>query len=302
MSPRFALERTPIREGRAVTRWAVVPRPELGVARARPIGLAVRAGSISDGEVLLRLGVAAVLCGAIGLERQARDQVAGLRTHVIVGLGAGLFTLVSAYGFTGSHVDPTRIAAQVVSGIGFLGGGAILRYGVTVHGMTTAAALWIAAAIGMATAVGFYVGAVATTAITLVVLVALRRLKPVVRRRLGGEAISLQVDLVPGASIHSVLGELRRGNLRVEGFESQILDDGSERLRLDVRGPASLDVDDILSGLAHLDAVARIDLALIHSLDLGADEDGSPPGERRRRFMAHSSMRSGTQSTMRDGR
>jgi hypothetical protein len=88
-------------------------------------------------------------------------------------------------------------------------------------------------------------------------------------------------------------------------LESQILDDGSERLRLDVRGPASLDVDDILSGLARLDAVARIDLALIHSLDLDADEDGSPPREsRRRRFMARSSMRFATESksTMRGGR
>jgi putative Mg2+ transporter-C (MgtC) family protein len=247
----------------------------------------VRAGSISDGEVLLRLAVMVVLCAAIGLERQARDEIAGLRTHVIVGLGAGLFTLVSAYGFTGSHFDPTRIAAQVVSGIGFLGGGAILRYGATVRGVTTAAALWISAAIGMATAVGFYVGAVASTVIALVVLVALRRLKPVVRRRLAGEAISLQVDLVPDASIRSLLGELRRRNLRVEGLESQILDDGVERVRFDVRGPTPLDVDDILAGLAHLDAVARVDLALIHSLDLDADEDGSPRGERRRgRFMA----------------
>jgi putative Mg2+ transporter-C (MgtC) family protein len=244
----------------------------------------VRAGSISDGEILLRLAVVVVLCGAIGLERQARGQIAGLRTHVIVGLGAGLFTLVSAYGFTGlgpSRIDPTRIAAQIVSGIGFLGGGAILRYGVTVRGVTTAAALWISAAIGMATAAGFYVGSVATTVIALVVLVALRRLKPVVRRRLAGETLSLQVDLVPGASISSLLGELRRRNLRVEGLDSQVLDDGSERLRLDVRGPASLDVDGILSGLAHVDAVARIDLALLHSLDLDSDEDGSPRRGRR---------------------
>ncbi|HTP19067.1 MAG TPA: MgtC/SapB family protein, partial [Solirubrobacteraceae bacterium] len=133
-------------------------------------------------------------------------QVVGLRTHLIVGLGAGLFTLVSAYGFTGasaSHADPTRIAAQIVSGIGFLGAGAILRYGVTVHGVTTAAALWISAAIGMAAAAGFYVGAVATTAIALVALVALRRLKPVVRRRFTGETLSLELGLVPGASIRS---------------------------------------------------------------------------------------------------
>jgi putative Mg2+ transporter-C (MgtC) family protein len=244
----------------------------------------VHAGSISDGEIVLRLAIVVVLCGAIGLERQARDQVAGLRTHVIVGVGAGLFTLVSAYGFPGfghSPVDPTRIAAQVVSGIGFLGAGVILRHGVTVRGVTTAAALWISAAIGMATAAGFYTGAVATTAIALVALVALRRLKPLVKRRLAGETLRLEVDLVPRASVRSLLGELRRRHLRVEGLQSQILDDGSERVRVDVRGPAPLDVDDILSGLAHIDTVARIDLALLQPLDLDADEDGSPRGGRR---------------------
>src|ERR1700749_2205630 len=102
----------------------------------------MRVGSISDGEIVLRLAVVVVLCGAIGLERQAREQIAGLRTHVIVGLGSGLFPLFSVYGFTASnHVDPTQIAAQIVSGIGFLGAGVILRYGVNVRGVTTAAAL-----------------------------------------------------------------------------------------------------------------------------------------------------------------
>jgi putative Mg2+ transporter-C (MgtC) family protein len=241
----------------------------------------MRAGSISDGEILLRLAVVVVLCGAIGLERQAREQVAGLRTHVIVGLGSALFTLVSAYGFSmASHVDPTRIAAQVVSGIGFLGGGVILRYGVTVRGVTTAAALWISAAIGMATGAGFYLGAVATTAIALVALVALRRLKPVVRRRLGSEALSVELELVPGASVRSLLAELRRRRLRVEGLKSQILDDGAERLQLDVRRPASLDVDSILSGLSQIEDVARIDLAVLNSLDLDSDEDDTPRAER----------------------
>jgi putative Mg2+ transporter-C (MgtC) family protein len=214
----------------------------------------------------------------IGLERQIRGQVAGLRTHLIVGLGAGLFTLVSAYGFAGasaSQADPTRVAAQIVSGIGFLGGGAILRYGATVHGLTTAAALWISAAVGMAAAAGFYVGAVATTVLALVALVALGRLKPMVRRRFG-ETLSLELGLAPGASIRSLLGELRRHSLRVEGLETHVLDDGSERLRLDVRGPASLDVDGILADLSQIREVARIDLAVRHPLDVDTDEEEPP--------------------------
>ena len=237
----------------------------------------MRSTSISDAEVLLRLAITVVLCGAIGLERQARDQIAGLRTHMIVGLGAGLFTLVSAYGFAGggtAGADPTRIAAQVVSGIGFLGAGVILRDGVTVRGVTTAAALWISSAIGMATAAGFYVGAIATTVIALVTLAALRRLKPVMRRHLSGEKLRLELGLVPDASIRTLLEELRRRNLRVDGLESHVLDDGSERLRVDLRGSASIDVDSILSDLSKLDEVARIDLAVLHPLDLDAEDEG----------------------------
>ncbi|HEU5242755.1 MAG TPA: MgtC/SapB family protein, partial [Gaiellaceae bacterium] len=96
-------------------------------------------------EVLLRLFVAAALGGAIGLERELRERQAGLRTHLVVSVGAALFTLVSAYGFTdfGARVDPTRIAAQIVTGIGFLGAGAIIRQGLSVRGLTTAATLWL---------------------------------------------------------------------------------------------------------------------------------------------------------------
>jgi hypothetical protein len=112
-----------------------------------------------------------------------------------------------------------------------------------------------------------------------VALVALRRLKPLVRRRFAGETLSLELGLVPGASIRTLLAELRRHNLRVEGFESHVLDDGSERLRLDIRGPASLEVDSILSGLSQLSEVERIDLAVLHSLDFDAEEGERPPSQ-----------------------
>ncbi|MGZ4285456.1 MAG: MgtC/SapB family protein [Solirubrobacteraceae bacterium] len=230
--------------------------------------------TITHGEILLRLVVVVLLCGAIGLEREARDQVAGLRTHVIVGLGAALFTLVSAYAFTGpgsSHVDPTRIAAQVVSGIGFLGAGAILRHGVTVRGVTTAAALWISAAIGMAGAAGYYFGAGATTVIALVALAGLRKVRPLLKR-LGTETLSLDLRLSPGGSVHGVLGELRRLGLQVEGLETRVLEDGSERVLVDVRVSGRLDVESILSELSSSPDARRIDLAVLHSLDLNGEE------------------------------
>ena len=120
--------------------------------------------SLSSGEAFLRVAVAAALGGAVGLERELRDREAGFRTHMLVSIGSALFTLVSAYGFRdfltngGSVVraDPTRIAAQIVTGIGFLGAGAIIRQGLSVRGLTTAATLWVVAAIGMAAGTGYY--------------------------------------------------------------------------------------------------------------------------------------------------
>jgi putative Mg2+ transporter-C (MgtC) family protein len=103
-----------------------------------------------DLELLLRLLLAAVLGGAIGAERELNDQPAGLRTHMLLTIGACLFTLISAYGF-GRGSDPSRLAAQIVTGIGFLGGGAIVRHGLTVKGVTTAASIWATASVGVAT-------------------------------------------------------------------------------------------------------------------------------------------------------
>src|SRR6266516_1269438 len=110
------------------------------------------------GDTVLRVVVAAALGGAIGLERELDEKAAGLRTHVLVSLGAALFTLVGAYGFSEfprTSLDPSRIAAQVVTGIGFLGAGVIFRQGFTIRGLTTAASLWLVAAVGLAAGAGY---------------------------------------------------------------------------------------------------------------------------------------------------
>jgi len=148
---------------------------------------------ITFAEELLRIVLAAGLGAAVGLEREVREREAGLRTHMLVAVGSALFTLVSAYGFseffaqTGPvvPVDPTRIAAQIVTGIGFLGAGAIIRQGMNVRGLTTAATLWAVAAIGLASGAGYYFGAVATT---VVVLIALWPVKILAKQLLGRES------------------------------------------------------------------------------------------------------------------
>src|SRR6266566_4741175 len=122
-------------------------------------------------DLVFRMLVAAVLGAAIGLEREIHEHPAGMRTHLLVALGSAIFTELSIYGFgTGPgspSIDTSRVAAQVVSGIGFLGAGAILKYGTSIRGLTTAASLWAAAAIGMAVGAGSWIVAVVGAAIIL---------------------------------------------------------------------------------------------------------------------------------------
>jgi putative Mg2+ transporter-C (MgtC) family protein len=128
---------------------------------------------MSSVDLMLRLLLAAGLGAALGLEREYRQKPAGLRTNILIALGAALFTIVSLMAGRSAGGSTDRIAAQVVTGIGFLGGGAILRGRATVHGMTTAATIWVNAAIGMTAGVGAYGMAVAATVITLIVLLVL---------------------------------------------------------------------------------------------------------------------------------
>lgn len=127
---------------------------------------------ISQWEVILRLLISAFFGGLIGMEREINNRPAGLRTHVLVSLGACLIMMISMFGFNGEG-DPARLAAQVVSGIGFLGAGTILNKGNAIRGLTTAASLWVCGGIGLAVGNGYYVGAIGTSLIVLFTLISL---------------------------------------------------------------------------------------------------------------------------------
>jgi len=169
--------------------------------------------TLDDLDVVVRLAVAAGLGAAVGFERELRDREAGMRTHLLVALGSCLFTLVSAYGFhdflasgdTVVRADPARIAAQIVTGIGFLGAGAIIREGLSVRGLTTAGSLWVVAAIGMAVGAGFYWAGIVTTAITLFALGPLRILGHQLIERVRPEENRLIVELAPDHSVEPLL-------------------------------------------------------------------------------------------------
>src|SRR6201991_2402156 len=158
--------------------------------------------TISLPDIALRLTLVVLLCGAIGLERETRDQPAGVRTHVLVGMGAAIFPLISAYGFSAfdrpdAPLDPSRVAAQVVTGVGFLGAGAIIHQGMAVRGLTTAAAVWISAAIGMAAGLGFYSLALAGSALVLIALLVFRHIRTALLHRVQTDRLLLDIEIGP---------------------------------------------------------------------------------------------------------
>ena len=221
--------------------------------------------SLTWEEELVRVAVAAALGGAVGLERELREREAGFRTHMLVSVGSALFTLVSAYGFHeflvgGGNViraDPTRIAAQIVTGIGFLGAGAIIRQGFSVRGLTTAATLWVVAAIGMASGAGYYSAAVITTALVLISLWPLRILAFRTMRRFRPETERLLVQLPAGESPSPVIERLE-----ALGGSHQSLEVGHEADRrtvlIDVTLPPKADPPAIVADLSELEHVLEI--------------------------------------------
>ena len=216
-------------------------------------------------ESLLRLALAAVLGGLIGVERELREREAGLRTHLLVALGSALFTIVGAYGFhafleSGQSVvraDPTRIAAQIVTGIGFLGAGAIIRQGLSVRGLTTAATLWVVAAVGLAAGAGYYSAAVITTALVLIALYPLRLVAYRILHRFRPEDGRLLVELPIGQPPGTVIDELERVGARIDSME--VSQEGERRrLALDLALPRNTPPARLVAWIADIEHVAEV--------------------------------------------
>ena len=219
-------------------------------------------------ELVLRLLLAAFLAGAIGLEREVRDQPAGFRTHMLVSLGACLFAVISAYGwvpFTKDHpgvlirVDPTRIAAQIVTGIGFLGAGAILRSGMSVRGLTTAASLWVVAAIGAAIGLGSYVVGAATALIALLTLLLLRPLRQRLVRGMKPDHEEYVVRAGAELQLERLIADVSEAGLRVDSLRIDEEDGGEREIQLLLRIPTSQRPEDAAGVLARTPGVRNVD-------------------------------------------
>lgn len=230
------------------------------------------------------LGLALVLSAAIGLEREIRQKNAGLRTHTLVGVGAALFMLISKYGFTDVLrpglvvLDPSRVAAQIVTGVGFLGAGLIFVRRDSVRGLTTAAAIWVTAAVGSASAAGLPILAVATTGIFFLVTLVF----PVVTRRLprSATAISaLRVRYPDGRGIlREILREATTRGFAIDNIETATLgyrqapaahDAPPEapmvEVTLQVHGRQS--VNDLAAALSELDDVDAVIASDVNAID-----------------------------------
>jgi putative Mg2+ transporter-C (MgtC) family protein len=166
-------------------------------------------------EGVARLLLVVLLAGAVGLERELRDQEAGLRTHMLVGLGSALFVIVGNFSWSelefgndvGVVLDPSRVVAYVITGIGFLGAGTIIKHGINIKGLTTAASLWVVAAVGVAVGAGDYGLGVVATAIVLLSLWPVRMLANALGLR-ASRGHRLELELEPQGSVAAVLARL----------------------------------------------------------------------------------------------
>ena len=209
-------------------------------------------------DLSIRLILAAALGLAVGFEREIHGHPAGLRTHMLVAVGSALFTVISAYGFgagsAAAPIDPTRIAAQVVSGIGFLGAGAILKDGIVIRGLTTAASLWATSAVGMAAGAGEYI--IAGVA-TLVILVSLWPINALAERLHGTAVPEVQLRLAMDRleALGEVTGILVGHRLEIGQISTQRLGKASYRADLAIRGRTPSVITSAIGAIDDLEGV-----------------------------------------------
>lgn len=220
-------------------------------------------------DLAIRMLLAAVLGAAIGFEREIHEHPAGMRTHLLVSLGSAIFTVLSIYGFEfpsgpGGTVatDTSRVAAQIVSGIGFLGAGAILKYGTSIRGLTTAASLWTTAAIGMATGAGEWVVAAVGT---LIVILSLWPLNALVARihRPGTQNIRLRLEVGRLEALGDVSRLVSDRRVEMAGINTQRLGKGRYEVELDLRLPTATRPQELIGAITSIPDVELMETATI---------------------------------------
>lgn len=206
-----------------------------------------------------RILVAAALGAAVGAEREIHGHPAGIRTHMLVALGSALFTVLSIHGFTNDgratgSIDPTRIAAQIVSGIGFLGAGAILKDGVVIRGLTTAASLWATSAVGMAAGAGEYV---VGTFGAVIILTSLWPINAIAERFHGTATpeVQIRLELKRVEAIGDISSTMAENKIDIASIQTQRLGKDSYRADLSIRGRSNAAIGVALESIARIPGV-----------------------------------------------
>lgn len=212
-------------------------------------------------EMVLRLLLSVGLGGAIGYEREHTSRPAGFRTHILVCVGAALVMVTSEFTFRkyigSASIDPTRLGAQVVSGVGFLGAGTIIRDGFNVRGLTTAASLWAVSCVGIAAGAGFYSGAVIATIFIFLTLITLKRAEKLFSKRNRYRTFIVESDNAPGM-VGAVSGLLERYEIGIKNMQLFTGKENELRIRLMVKMPGSTVNLQILTDLQALEGVKRV--------------------------------------------
>lgn len=213
--------------------------------------------------VLLRLFVAALLGGVVGIERENKKRAAGLRTHVLVSLGSSLVMVLSEYLFHEyqglTNLDPARLGAQVISGIGFLGAGTIIKQGVSVKGLTTAASLWAVACIGLAAGTGFYTAAVIAAAIVFITLRTLSKFENIIiYKEEAYSEIGVRIENKPG-KLGEVASFIGRMGANINNVDIEDDDEDYLVVRFSVKLPKDQTKNDLIGLLKTLNGISIIE-------------------------------------------
>ncbi len=215
--------------------------------------------------IIIRLVLAVVLSGLIGMEREEKNRPAGFRTHILVCVGSTLVMLTSVYIFEKyrevTTMDPARLGAQVISGIGFLGAGTIIRHGPSVKGLTTAASLWAVACVGIAIGIGFYEAAIAGALIVFITLILLSNISKIFYKKSSYLVLAIELENNPGS-----LGEigimLGRFNINIRDIEFIDLDEMEEKnalVRFTLKLPHGLTQDRVIKDVSRLRDVKSVE-------------------------------------------
>jgi putative Mg2+ transporter-C (MgtC) family protein len=216
---------------------------------------------LSSQEILLRVLLAFLLSSVIGMEREFGNQAAGLRTHILVCVGSTLVMLVSFHLFEiyggQTSMDPARLGAQVISGIGFLGVGTIMKEGASIRGLTTAAGLWVVACIGLAVGAGFYLGAIVVTVVIVLTLTIVNRLDKRINKSRNSYSLTLRAENIPG-QLGRIGNALGGKGVSIKNIRMIELDDFTVEIILLLKLPGQMGLEEVFFVLNEVEGIKQI--------------------------------------------